>query len=76
MVIYDSDTDSCEIYEIKHSAQIVEKQYNVLADTEECSRVEAKYGKISRKCVLYRGEAYMLGNGIEYQNVDEYLKQL
>ena len=76
MVIYDSETDSCELYEIKHSAQIVDKQYNVLADTEECNRVEEKYGRISRKCVLYRGDATILGNGIEYLNVEQYLKSL
>ena len=29
-----------------------------------------------RKCVLYRGESEMLENGIEYKNVEEFLKEL
>ena len=76
MVIYDSDTDSCELYEIKHSVQIVDKQYSVLTDAEECSRVEKKYGQILRKHVLYRGNAAVLENGVAYENVEQYLKSI
>ena len=76
MVIYDSEANCCEIYEIKHSTQIVDRQSDVLNDAEECSRVEKKYGKISRKCVIYRGEANLLDNGIEYLNVERYLKSI
>ena len=76
MVIYDDEHDTCELYEVKHSAEIVEHQYHVLTDEDECALVEKKYGTIIKKCVLYRGKPSTLDNGIEYQNVDEYLKQL
>ena len=76
MVIYDDEHDTCELYEVKHSAEIVEHQYHVLTDEDECALVEKKYGTIIKKCVLYRGKPTTLDNGIEYQNVDEYLKQL
>lgn len=76
MVIYDDEHDTCELYEVKHSAEIVEHQYHVLTDEDECALVKKKYGTIIKKCVLYRGKPTMLDNGIEYQNVDEYLKQL
>lgn len=76
MVIYDDEQDTCELYEVKHSAEIVEHQYHVLTDEDECALVEKKYGTIIKKCVLYRGKPTTLDNGIEYQNVDEYLKQL
>ena len=76
MVIYDDEQDTCELYEVKHSAEIVEHQYHVLTDEVECALVEKKYGTIIKKCVLYRGKPTTLDNGIEYQNVDEYLMQL
>lgn len=76
MVIYDVKQDTCELYEIKHSAEFVERQYHVLADTDECTLVENKYGKIIKKCVLYRGVPKVLENGIVYENVEQYLKAL
>jgi len=76
MVIYDEQSDTCELYEIKHSKQVVANQYHVLNDKEECDFVEKKYGKIVKKCVLYRGEHLRLTNGISYDNVEEYLKGL
>ena len=76
MAVYDSETDTCELYEIKHSRKVVENQYHVLSDAEECARVEKKYGRIVRKCVLYRGETMQLENGIEYRNAEEYLRSI
>ena len=76
MVIYDEEQDACELYEVKHSAQIVDRQYHVLADAEECALVERKYGTIIKKCVLYRGKPTSLENGIVYENVEQYLKSL
>lgn len=34
------------------------------------------YGKIIRRCVLYKGESGMASNGIEYKNVEEFLKEI
>jgi len=76
MVIYTSGNNTCEAYEIKHSSEIVQRQYHVLEDEDQCSLVEQQYGKISKRCVIYRGKNLVLENGIVYQNVEEYLKSL
>ena len=76
MVIYTSGENTCEVYEIKHSAEIVPRQYHVLEDEEQCSLVEEQYGTITRRCVIYRGPSCMLENDIEYLNAEEYLKSL
>ena len=76
MVIYDEERDTCELYEVKHSAEIVDHQYHVLADADECALVEKKYGTIIKKCVLYRGQPEKLENGIVYENVEQYLRSL
>ncbi|MDD7390993.1 MAG: hypothetical protein PUG60_15345 [Lachnospiraceae bacterium] len=76
MVIYDSRLNTCECYEIKHSNQIVPAQTRYLADEEKLSQTENRFGNITRRCVLYRGENTVLENGIEYRNVEEYLKGL
>lgn len=76
MVIYSSDSDTCEAYEIKHSKEIVPRQYHALEDEELCDSVEYKFGTITKKCVIYRGPNRILENGIEYRNVKEYLKGL
>lgn len=75
MVIYDNDAGSCEIYEVKHSDKLSEKQTQHLKDLEKCSLIERRYGTIKRKCVLYRGTGCIEDN-IEYVNVEEYLKNL
>ena len=76
MVIYTSGEDTCEAYEVKHSAEIVPRQYHILEDEEQCRLVERQYGRMTKKCVIYRGESRILENGIEYRNVEEYLKSL
>ena len=76
MVIYTSGENTCETFEVKHSAEIVPHQYHILEDEELCRAVEQQYGRITRKCVIYRGESCTLENGIEYLNVEEYLKSL
>ena len=76
LVIYDEEQDACELYEVKHSTQIVNRQYHALMDQEACTLVEKKYGTIIRKCVLYRGKPTVLENGIVYENVEQYLKAL
>lgn len=76
MVIYDSDKNTCSIYEVKHSDKMVESQFRYLVDREKNELIEKKYGKIESKIVLYRGENKELDNGVKYQNVEEYLKML
>lgn len=73
MVVFDSETNTCEAYEVKHSDEIVERQFSILADEEMCAAAERKCGPITGKNVIYRGEEKMLENGIAYRNVENYL---
>lgn len=73
MVVFDSEANTCEAYEVKHSDEIVERQYSILADEEMCAAAERKCGPITGKNVIYRGEEKMLENGIAYRNVEKYL---
>lgn len=75
MVIYDQKNLTCEIYEIKHSKEKVVNQYRHLIDQDKCTMVEHRYGEITKKVVIYRGETCIF-NTIEYLNVEEYLKSL
>ena len=76
MVVVDTKAAECELYEIKHSAEVVPAQYRFLIDPEKCNAAEFRYGKIKRRAVIYRGESKLMDNGIEYINVEEYLKAL
>ncbi|MGN0250415.1 MAG: AAA family ATPase [Oliverpabstia sp.] len=76
MTIYDSRENTCECYEIKHSDQIVPAQTKYLIDEEMLNQTSKRFGNISKRCVLYRGEDTILENRIEYRNVEEYLKNL
>ena len=76
MVIQDKAKKQCEIFEIKHSKQMVSTQYRHINNEEKIVLTEAQFGKVVRKCVLYRGESQVLQNGVEYKNVEEFLKGL
>lgn len=76
MVIQDKAKKQCEIFEIKHSKQIVSTQYRHINNEEKIVLTEAQFGKVVRKCVLYRGESQVLENDVEYKNVEEFLKEL
>ena len=75
MVVFDPESASCRIYEIKHSEEAVPQQYRHLADSEKCALTEHRYGQITEKVVLYRGKGQII-DGIHYQNVEEYLRQI
>ena len=74
MVVFDPTTNSCEIYEIKHSAEVVPQQYRHLIDERKCAETEHRFGPITGKFVLYRGKNLKLDNEIQYRNVEDYLK--
>ncbi len=76
MVVFDPNTLTCSIYEIKHSDKQVQEQYKHLIDEEKCQQTQFRYGKIKKKIVLYRGENVDLDNGIQYRNLEEYLLKL
>ena len=75
MVIFDPDKLCCEIFEIKHSVERVPEQYRHLIDGEKCKATEHRYGTITGKYVIYRGETIDT-DVIRYLNVEEYLKAL
>ena len=76
MVIYDQKENSCEIFEIKHSSKQVPLQYRHLVDEDKCQRTERRFGPIQGRYILYRGEDAQMENGVQYWNVENYLKAL
>ena len=75
MVVFDPEKANCSIYEIKHSTKAVPEQYKHLADETKCEETEFRFGNITGKYVIYRGESHE-ANGIQYVNVEEYLRNL
>ena len=75
MVVADPDSCTCCIYEIKHSMEAVSAQYRHLIDAEKCASTEFSFGRITGRFVIYRGENFT-ENGVEYVNVEKYLKSL
>ena len=75
MVVFDPDAASCSIYEIKHSTEKHPKQIQHLIDERKCAETEHRFGTITGKYVIYRGENDV-ANDIQYLNVEEYLKKL
>ena len=73
MVIYDTSSDSCEIYEIKHSDKADRNQCKHLINKEHLEQTRKKYGTISGKYVLYNGPSGEEIEGCSYINVAEYL---
>lgn len=75
MVIHDPKTLSCEVYEVKYSKEVVPQQYQHLLNEEKCAVTEHRYGPITGRYVIYRGEA-TVSEGVQYLNVEDYLKSL
>lgn len=75
MVVADAETLTCEIFEIKHSKEVIPAQYRHLTDKEKCAQTEHRYGTITARTVIYRGETTE-SNNVKYLNVEEYLNQL
>ena len=75
MVVQDPKTLSCEIYEIKYSNQRVREQYRHINDEEKCAMTIHRYGNITGRYVIYRGENTKM-DSIQYLNVEDYLKSL
>lgn len=75
MVVFDPKGLNCKIYEVKYSKEQVPAQIRHLKDEEKCAMTSHRYGEITGKYVIYRGESGSL-EGIQYLNVEEYLKSL
>lgn len=76
MVIYDKKKAEVECFEIKHSDEIIEEQAKHLLNEDNIVSTEKIYGKVIRRCVLYKGGSGIASNGIEYKNVEEFLKEM
>lgn len=75
MVVADPDKVTCEIYEVKYSKERVPDQYRHLVNEDKCAMAAHRYGDITGKYVIYRGEDDYNGD-VKYLNVEEYLKGL
>ncbi len=75
MVVFDPKALTCEIYEVKYSKEQVAEQYRHLKDEKKCAMTSHRYGDIAGRYVIYRGENEEV-DGIQYLNVEEYLKSL
>ena len=75
MVVFDKKTLSCQIYEIKYSKEQVPEQYRHMKDEDKCALTSHRYGDITGRYVIYRGDNAEL-DGVQYLNVEEYLKSL
>lgn len=75
MVVYDPNTLSCEIYEVKYSKEIISEQYRHLIDVEKSDMTTHRYGEIKGRYVIYRGDDVSYEE-VQYLNVEKYLKNL
>lgn len=75
MVVQDPKTLSCEIYEIKYSKERACEQYRHISNEEKCTMTTHRYGNITGRYVIYRGENTEMDT-IQYLNVEDYLKSL
>ena len=75
MVVFDPKTLTCQIYEVKYSDEQVPEQYRHITNEEKCAMTSHRYGEITGKYVIYRGDSAAV-EGVSYLNVEEYLKLL
>ena len=76
MVVYNKQEHNCDIYEVKHSTQIVADQTKHLRDEEKVRLTENRFGEVKGRYVLYNGANTENEDGIVYKNAAEYLKGL
>jgi hypothetical protein len=76
MVIADADTVTCSLFEVKHATTPDERQMRHLLDEEKIGLTEHRYGTVTSRTVLYRGQDFTHESGIAYRNVASYLKSL
>lgn len=75
LVIFDGDTHSTQLFEIKHSEEVAfEQQTKYLRNQEMLDIVALRFSPIATKTVLYRGNSQVI-DGVYYQNIKEFLKK-
>ena len=73
MVVFEPETLTCQIYEVKYSKERVPEQCRHIKDVEKCAMTRQRYGDITGRYVIYRGDSTE-ADGVHYLNVEEYLK--
>ena len=76
MVVHNRKTNTCSIFEIKHSGTIVKEQARHLLGEDECSLTERAFGRITGKFVIYLGDDSATDFGVNYLNAEKYLKSI
>lgn len=72
MLVVDENKLEVDIYEIKHSDKIIDKQTRFLKDTKLLKDTEFRYGTIKSRNVIYNGKT-LKKDGINYINAEDYL---
>ena len=72
----DSASSGCALYEVKHSLSRTPDQTRHLRDEEMLSAAKSRFGQITERTVLYRGEDFDDADGIQYRNAENYLASL
>lgn len=72
MVVYDGESDTCDVYEVKHAQTRHPSQRRFLQDAGCQAACERTVAPIRRRIVLYRGEP-CVEDDIAYENVTDYL---
>ena len=75
MMIYNKLSNTCRLYEVKHSDKIVDRQTKYLRDEAKLALISHRFGHIEEKYVIYRGKTQAVDR-IRYTNVEEYLMSL
>lgn len=77
MVVFDPETITCRLYEIKHSREKVPQQYRHLVDLEKLEETRKQNGDIEGRYVIYNGDECTIENSdIHNLNAEHYLLQL
>ena len=76
LVVADSASSGCALYEVKHSLSRTPDQARHLRDEEMLSAAKSRFGQITERTVLYRGEDFDDADGIRYRNAENYLASL
>ena len=76
MVVTNPQKGTCDICEIKHTAERADEQFRHLVNPEKCAVVEKSFGRIASRVVYYRGSDFDHASGVRYRNVENYLSGL
>ncbi len=74
--VADSASSGCALYEVKHSLSRTPEQARHLRDEEMLAAAKSRFGRITERTVLYRGEDFDEADGVHYRNAENYLASL